>query len=242
MQSSSGDESDYRLAIETSCLRGSVALGSGKRVLASERFGAQRAHAVELLPTVAGLCLAHSVEPAIVRVIFVSIGPGSFTGLRIGVTAARFMAMATGARLVPVETLEVIAQNALDAPDPPKRVAVIVDAKRGRAYAAAFTQSGTESYAAVTAPSEVELPAFLAEQAGIDPQCGVLGSGIRQHGQAVQESGLRALSNSLAEPRADVVYRLGSRQADRGQFVDYRFVLPHYIRRPEAEEKWATGR
>ena len=239
MFSAERNESEYRLAIETSERCGSVALGCGDYVLASRNLEADRAHAVELLPAINDLCCAQSVEPKRIGVIFVSIGPGSFTGLRIGVTSARMLALGGGARIVPVPTLEAIAQNALDAPRPPERVAVLVDAKRGRAYAAAFTRQDEHTYASDSESAEVDPADFLAEQARIDPTSGVLGSGAVGYAEAVGRSGLLALPESLFAPKADVVYRLGARLATLGRFVDHRFLVPLYIRRPEAEEKWA---
>lgn len=239
MLSAERNESEYRLAIETSSRCGSVALGCGDCVLASRDLEADRAHAVELLPTINDLCCAHSVEPTRIGVIFVSIGPGSFTGLRIGVTSARMLALGSGARIVPVPTLEAIAQNALNTPRPLARVAVLVDARRGRAYAAAFTRQAEHTYAPASEPAEVDPAGFLVEQARVDPTCGVLGSGALGFAEAVGRSGLFALPESLFAPKADVVYRLGVRLATLGRFVDHRFLVPLYIRRPEAEEKWA---
>ena len=97
-------------------------------------------HAVDFLPAVDAMCRAHGVTPADIGQVFVSAGPGSFTGLRIGITAARMIALAVGARLVGVPTLEVIAQNAADQAEPPGRVVVMIDAKRNRVYAATFVR------------------------------------------------------------------------------------------------------
>src|SRR5262245_35991840 len=113
---------EFVLAFETSGALGSVALGRGQAVLGVRRFTRPRAHAVEFAPAVDALCREHGVITTSIAFVFVSAGPGSFTGLRIGITAARIMAMAVGARVVALPTLEVIAQNALEAQPRPRRI------------------------------------------------------------------------------------------------------------------------
>ena len=249
------NESVYALAFETSCAVGSVAIGRGREVLATHTFSAARAHTVEFLPAIDALCRRHGAGPDAVGRVYVSSGPGSFTGLRIGVTAARMLALAHGASLVAVPTLEVIAQNAADHPTPPEEVAVILDAKRRRVYAAAFRRDneavgvggdrGAEDqprpdsrphYVATCEPAEVDPVEFLARQ---NRRCAVLGEGVLYHRDAVNSSGLEVIPESLYRPRAETVLRLGFDRAQRGETVDHHELTPVYIRPPEAEEVWA---
>ena len=139
MNSTAIEENSAALAIETSGASGSVAIGRGRNLLGAQRFTRPRAHAAEFLPSIETLCREHGIKPAEIAWVFVSAGPGSFTGLRIGITAARTLALAVGARIVALPTLEVIAQNALDLAEPPPRVAVMLDAKRARVYTATFS-------------------------------------------------------------------------------------------------------
>lgn len=225
------------LAIETSGAIGSVALGRGSEVLEVRRLSAPRRHAVEFLPAISSLCKAQGIGPNHLEVIAVSVGPGSFTGLRIGVTAARMIGLATSAKIVPVRTLDVIAQNALDLPAPPKRLAVLLDAKRKRVYASAFDLQ-EDRYVAVTTPSESDPAEFLAAHAIDDGDQAVLGEGVAYHLSAVERSGWPILQEELNRPRAETVLRLGCASAAADQFVDRRQFVPTYIRPPEAEEKW----
>ena len=126
------------LAVETSGRIGGVAVGVGPAVLEARTFRTALRHAAELLPAVEGLCRDHGLRPDAVDEVYVSGGPGSFTGLRIGVTFARTLALACGAKIVRVPTLTVIAQNALEASEAPATVAVVLDAKRRRIFAAVF--------------------------------------------------------------------------------------------------------
>ena len=136
----------YNLAIETSGRSGSVALGSAADVLETAEFSTSLRHAVELLPTIKRLCRRWEIEAADVGELYVSGGPGSFTGLRIGITVTRTLGWAGGARVVRVPTLDVVAQNALDADDPPPNLGVILDAKRQNVYAAAFVLRANQRY------------------------------------------------------------------------------------------------
>ena len=228
------------LAIETSSALGSVAIGRGHSALGTVRFTQPRAHAAEFLPSIDALCREHNVQPDEIAHVYVSSGPGSFTGLRIGITAARTLALAVGARIVALPTLEVIAQNALDLPDPPPRVCVILDAKRARVYTATFAlgteSNGLRKYNTMDQPHEAEPVAYFAT---LPRDCAVLGEGVLYHQKAVSGSGLRVLEEDLFAPRVETVYRLGFEQASRGLFIDARNLIPVYIRPPEAEEVWA---
>ena len=223
------------LSIETSGTFGSVAIGSGGNVIDAVEFATPRAHAVDFLPAIDLLFRSADHRPDEIQDIFVSIGPGSFTGLRIGVTAARMIAYATGARITAVPTLTAIAQNAGFEADPPNAAAVILDAKRKRVYASSFRRvSG--SYVCQCEPAEVEPSSFFATQ---PPGCVVLGEGVNAHRAAVDASGLRVLPEATYRARAEVVFELGHAMARQGEKKDRRSIVPHYVRLPEAEERWA---
>ncbi len=246
------------LAIETSGTWGGVAVGLGDRVLAVKSFDLPRHHAAEFLPCVATVFREAEVLPAQVSEVYISIGPGSFTGLRIGLTAARMLALATRARIVAVPTLEVIAQNAFEADPRPKHVVAVLDARRGKVYAGSFTlhfQSESiattepaqassrqrEKYEPATEPVECDPREYFSRQ---PPGCAVLGEGLARpcHAQAAADSGLRILPEPLSRPRAQVVFQLGAARAALGLFRDPRTLTPAYIRLPEPEEKWRQRR
>lgn len=228
----------YGLALETSSALGGVALGRGDEVLEARELTGRRRHAVELLPAVDALCKAHAVDPPSVRRILVSSGPGSFTGLRIGITVARMIGLTSSASLIAVPTLEVIAQNALEVQAPPDRAVVVLDAKRGRVYTAAFVRRDAR-YVAVTTPVETDPARFLADQGAQGGSCAVLGEGVLYHRAVVEASGLEILPEAVYPPRAETVYRLGVSRANAGRITDRRALVPTYVRPPEAEEKWA---
>lgn len=237
----------FAVAIETSGAVGSVAVGrldatGAVTVVGVRQFTRPRAHAIEFFPAIEGLCHEHALSPSKLGHVYVSSGPGSFTGLRIGITAARSLAFATGAKVVSIPTLVVIAQNALLADQPPDHLAVVLDAKRGHVYAAAFrrcgvSNSGGDAYVSAGDPIEADPAVFLANQ---ELSCAVMGEGVLYHRQAVRESRLRVIDEATYRPRAEVVMALGAAAAKEGRFVQPRQLIPTYIRPPEAEEKWAA--
>ena len=222
------------LAIETSGRLGSVAIGLDSRILEVATFGADLRHAVELLPTVDRLCEDHQIAPGAITDFYVSAGPGSFTGLRIGITVARMLAWAGDVRVVKVPTLDVIAQNAVDLDDPPEHVASVLDAKRNRVYAAAYVRRN-DRYDAITEPAEHDPATFFAS---LPRGSALIGEGIQYIREAVECSGLFVLPETTFRARADVVYRLGRIRAIEGSYDPLNNLLPTYVRRPDAEEVW----
>lgn len=224
----------WALAIETSQPAGSVALGQGEAVFAARTLDRPRRHATDLLPAVADLVQSAGVQPRDVRVVYVSAGPGSFTGLRIGITVARTLALAHGAAVVPVPSLDVIAQNALTPRDPPAQLLVSIDAQRGRLFAARY-QLAEDEYVRMEEPREAD-PAdlFAAQSASAHVICDV----VDRYASAIEGAGLVALPAELAVTRVEEVYRLGRRILAEHGPTPPRDLVPIYIRRPEAEEKW----
>ncbi len=223
------------LAIETSGRVGSVALGIGCELKRSARFRADFSHAAELLPTIDELCRALSWTPSDIDHVYLSIGPGSFTGLRIAVTLARALALSIKADIVAVATLEVIAQNAMLVDEPPPQVAVLLDAKRGQVYSAAFERAEGRYARAVDAciADPIEFLNALPQ-----PVC-VLGEGITYHREALACVAHTQLPEALWPPRVETVLKLGYEKAQRGEFEQPTALAPVYLRRPEAEEVWA---
>src|SRR5260370_17614089 len=93
------------LAIETAGFRGSAAVGRGDRVLAAESLALRHGHAEALLPMIERVMAAAGLRPSQLDAVAATIGPGGFTGIRVGLAAARGIALAVGARLVAVPAL-----------------------------------------------------------------------------------------------------------------------------------------
>jgi len=222
------------LVIETSSRVGGVALATESAVVCSLPLEGQMRYAGDLMPTIARGLRDQGWSAGSLTDVFVSMGPGSFTGLRIAVTVARTLAWSVGTRVVAVPTLDALARNALGSDPNPPHVAVILDAKQGRVFAAAYELKAGRY--------ECIVDAHLAEPAAFLACCprplAVLGEGIHYHHPAVADSGAVLLDECCWWPRAENVYAIGRELALAGRYTLGGDLLPLYIRRPEAEEKW----
>jgi len=102
------------LAVETSSRVGSVAIATGRQLLAESVFSGPMKHSAELFPAICNLLSRFEKKSQDIEQIYISVGPGSFTGLRIAVTLAKAMNLANSAKIVPVDTLDVIAANVIN--------------------------------------------------------------------------------------------------------------------------------
>jgi len=228
------DDQPRIVAIETSGRQGSVAVAAGDDVLGMTRFASDHQHAAALLPSIGRLCETVGWRPGQIDEVYVSAGPGSFTGCRIGVALARALAQAVGVRLVRVPTVDVLARNALDHAVPPRHLAVLLDAQRRQAYMARFHLVGD----AYCREDEVRMGDPKSLVAGLPGPCAVLGEGVAYHRHVVEAAGLEILPESLWPARAENVLRVGRSLARRGAYVAINQLLPIYVRIPEAEERW----
>lgn len=224
------------LAIETAGRDGSVALVESGEIVAEASFAGGFKHAAGLLPLIDLLMRERGWAPGDLNQLYVSAGPGSFTGIRIGVTAAKALALAVGVRLVAVPSLAVIVDNA---PAEAVHAAVLLDAKRGQVFVARFER--TDLGWTEREPAHLEALAEVVQRA--PRPLYLLGEGLTQHRQYLlpDESGVIVTDAELWRPRATVVAGLGMRLAAAGHFAEPDELLPTYIRMAEAEEKYQAA-
>lgn len=123
------------LLIETSGRTGKVGLARDGAVVQSLLLDESRRHARDLAAVVGAMLAADGLRPADLTGVMVSTGPGSYTGLRVGVMSAKALAYATGCRLVPVPTFAAVAART---PPGVSSVSVVADALQGQVYAQRF--------------------------------------------------------------------------------------------------------
>jgi tRNA threonylcarbamoyladenosine biosynthesis protein TsaB len=188
-----------------------------------ERLGRPPAHAAELMPAVADVMERAGVEWSDLDAIAVGVGPGTFTGLRIGIATARALATAAGLPLRRVSSLAALAAGI----DAPSKVPMI-DARRGEVFAALF--EGDREVWPPFAASPEELLARLLE-GGVTPLAAGDGS-IRFRGM-LEEAGIRTPPEDSGAHvvRALHVCRLGEGAQDEPPEA----VLPEYLREPDAK-------
>lgn len=230
----------WTVAIETSCRLGSVALAAGEDLMDEVQFTAGHRHGVELIPTVDRLLRAHGVGPGKIRWVFVSGGPGSFTGLRVGITFARALAQVGEAGLVAVPTCEVIGSNLGDTlakQAGPLYVATVQDAKRKQVYASGFRWS--HGQCAKVLDPQVLSPSRLLQQLG--RPLWLIGEGIDYHRDRLAGERVEVVDRAYWRPRASQVLKLGWSLAKSGGATTRDTLVPTYIRLPEAQERWQAG-
>ncbi len=223
------------IAIETSCRRGGVALGAGERLVETVTFRSDRRHAVQLVGRLDELLGRAGLEPADLDEVYVSVGPGSFTGLRVGITVARTLAQAVaGLRCVAVATVEAVAECAAGTDF--ENLGVVMDAKGETIFAAVYARRGGR-LVPKTPPALIEAGRFLAEA---PRPITLIGEGLGYHDLAGE--GVTLGAEDLWLPTADGVWRVGRRMAAAGQFIAPEHLLPLYLRKPEAVRLWESRR
>jgi len=213
------------LAFETSGRFGSVAMGVEGRLIATAALPRKKRHNLELMPVVAELCEQHRIRPGELCELYISLGPGSFTGLRIAIATAKMLTLTNPAlRLIGVPTIDVLAEQYKGAAE---HVAVCMNIKRGTMYAGVYREGAAVIEPALRSADDLlkDAPRPLAIVAEVD-------TGI-QPGDDIA-----VVASESIEADASVTWLLGKAYADQGRYTDPRELVPLYIREPEAVTLW----
>ena len=230
------------LALETSTLTGSVALVEaplredasfrGEKILAEYTLNLPGTHSERLMPAIDHLLLEASRSVSEIQGIALALGPGSFTGLRIGVSTVKGLAYALRAPVVGVSTLGALAQNVRFVSS---LICPVLDARKKEVYAALFRGDGEGNLHKISEDwvlSPENLCSRIAEKTIF------LGNGVEVYGETFKRSlGPHALfaPPELSLPRAAHVARLSLAKFKSGQTLDVFSFTPVYVRRSEAE-------
>ena len=230
------------LGIETATASQSVALLDDQQVLAEAAWSGAGSRGGKLLPMIDSVLRKAGVAPSAIEAIAVSVGPGSFTGLRVGLATAKGMILGTQALLIGVSTLEALAagyglHKAM--------VGALLDAGRGEVYAGLYQYTGAELRQlcpeAVLSPEAIALQA-LALMAG---EIHLIGDGVVRYRERLEVAfqGLARVTDEgcKAVPTAAWVARLAFAQLQKAEIGTSREVVPVYLRRAEAETNWEKG-
>jgi tRNA threonylcarbamoyladenosine biosynthesis protein TsaB len=228
------------LALDTTTRAGSLAIVVDDVVIDERSGDESRTHAERLPGELLAIAHAHDLALADFDLFAVASGPGSFTGLRIGIATMQGLAFVCRRRIVGVSVLESLAQYASVGQEPGALVAAWMDAHRGEVFAALYRIAAAPAFD----------PARLIEidPASVGDPMSVLGrwrgtpcapSAIIGDGAGMYAAGI---AHELPEARilpppalAGAIGRLGAARAARGETVDPAGIQPLYVRRPDAE-------
>ncbi len=244
----------YLLAIETTGAFASVALLEDDCVLEHIQGHDRFSHLQNLMPQVKEVLENHKLSINDVSAIAVSKGPGSFTGIRIGVSSTRALCQVLGVPGVPVSSLEALAMRVADLPGEKRRstgdtlddrtwICPILDARRSQVYGGGYVlQNGYPIEAFKGGAYTVE--DFLEKTDECD-RILLLGDGTDAYGEKIAEARREKgkftefAPESIRYQDAVTVGRLGAKLLQEGKGLSYQELLPDYMRQAEAERKLA---
>ena len=209
-------------------MSGSVAAADGALLRATRSIPIPMRSAQGLAPTMAQVLESVQWQPSDVQLIAVTQGPGSFTGLRVGVTTAKVFSYATGSRLVGVDTLEVIVRAA---PAIGKRIWAVIDALRDQLFVASFTHVSPGKIARLSESELIDRREWLPR---LNDDL-VIGPGLAKL-QPDLPSFVEIADQSTWEPSAIGVAQIAWQAHLAGAYMDPWSVVPAYFRPSYAEE------
>ncbi len=222
------------LILETSSRKGQVALALGSELRGVRPLDEARRNARDLAPAAAELLAALGWRPRDIQAVIVSRGPGSYTGLRVGIMSAKTFAYATGCALLAVDTFAALA---LQTPPSAPRVDVLADAQQDKVYVQSFVRSA-EGWQPST---ELAIRRFADWLAAREPSAWVTGPGLQKWATHLPTDVSRA-DTSLWEPQAASLLRIGLARYLAGARDDPWTLEPLYLRPSSAEEQWKARR
>ena len=225
------------LGIESASLQVGCALGGHEGVIASFHSARGRRHAETLIPAIEFTCQQARVPPDGISVIAVDVGPGLFTGLRVGIATAKAMAHALRIPMIGVASLDLLAfpvryTNRL--------IVSAIDARRHELYYAFYRQvpGGVQRISDYALGTADDLASEI-EAAGQD--CLMVGDGALRYPDAFADvAGVELAGVGHRYPSAAALVELAHPRAIREEFVPVWDLQPMYLRKADAEINWES--
>jgi tRNA threonylcarbamoyladenosine biosynthesis protein TsaB len=218
------------LILETSDRAGQVAVAAGSELLALRHLEEARRHARDLAPAVQELLREQGWQARELDAVIVSRGPGSYTGLRVGIISAKTLAYATGCALIGVDTFAAIA---LAADGSYRFLDVLADAQQDKVYVQSYEHTAT----GWEARGPLSIRPFTAWVAARAADAAVTGPGLRKWAGHVPP-GVPVVDRARWEPQAAHVLTIGLSRLAGGERDDLYAIEPLYLRPSSAEEQW----
>jgi tRNA threonylcarbamoyladenosine biosynthesis protein TsaB len=216
------------LAIDTATRWAGLALYDGRTLLAEVGWHSKNNHTVELAPGVVDLMRRTGIAPADLAAVAVAIGPGSYTGLRIGLGFAKGLALANQTRLIGVPTLDIVAAGQ---PLSEGKLVALAEAGRTRVCAGIYDWKGKKGWQSETAPVIVSWEELLSSIDGPATFAGEISPAAAKKIRAAGKS-LRMASAANSARRAGYLAEIGWERLRRGWIDDPASLAPIYLRDP----------
>ncbi|MGH9272826.1 MAG: tRNA (adenosine(37)-N6)-threonylcarbamoyltransferase complex dimerization subunit type 1 TsaB [Ilumatobacteraceae bacterium] len=222
------------LGIETATEQVSVALGGHEGVIALFEVARGRRHAETLIPAIDFVCAQADIGLDEVGLVAVDVGPGLFTGMRVGLAAAKALAFALRVPMIGIPSLDLLAfrQRRSD-----RVVVPVVDARKGEVFYALYrpVPGGVQQVARPRVGPVAELVADLLARSQ-EVLC--VGDGALRY-QAEIVEGYHCEVSDVAHPSAAQLVQLAHARALREEWVSPAEIAPVYLRQPDAQINWA---
>ena len=216
------------LALDTAVKPAGAALAQDGAILAEMHLAVKQTPSRQLLDSIDFLMQKCGLEMARLDGLAVTLGPGYFTGLRIGLATAQGLALGLGIPCAGVSTLRVLAEGVKHVPGD---IWAVADARRGLVYAAKFSSDGN-SLARQCPDAAMSIERLAKEVSG--PAL-LVGDGAKLCMDRLAGSGARLAAEWAAIPRAGLLALLGEERLARGQGLAPHELKPRYLRPSDAE-------
>lgn len=225
------------LGIESATAQVGCAVGGHEGVLASAHSSRNKRHAESLTPSIEFVCRQARIELSEVGAVAVDVGPGLFTGLRVGVATAKAVAQALRVPVIPISSLDLLA---FPARFTDRLIAAVIDARRGELFSALYRSvpGGVQRITEPRVSTPDDLRAELQAQSG---DLLLVGDGaVRYRDDFRSLVRAEVCGHGLTAPSARDLVLLAHHLALREEWVQPWEVTPTYLRKPDAEISWAT--
>lgn len=223
----------YILAFETTGNYGSVALIAGDGYIWQKMTTERMSHLKMITQEAERVLEEAGVKKDEITAVAASVGPGSFTGIRIGLATARTIGQALGIPCIGVSSLEIFREKAEEG----RSAAVIFNARRGQVYGAVFDEDGSE----VLKPGPYMLEQVMEVSEKVKNPENLVWYGDGTDAYAYRLEGRKIASEEDRYQMADMVARKALEEYRKGNTVTYNELLPDYMRVAEAEQKLKDG-
>lgn len=225
------------LGIETATQQVGVAIGGHEGVLAQAHTARGRRHAENLTPAIDFVCRQARIDLKEISCVAVDLGPGLFTGLRVGVATGKAMAHALRVPMIGVPSLDLLAFPVRFSS---RLIVAAIDARRGELFFAFYRQvpGGVQRIGAHQCGTPDDL---ASELLAAREEVLLVGDGARRYAEMFEGlSKVEMADQGLDHPSASSLVQLAHAQALREQWVKSWELEPLYLRKPDAEINWTT--